>query len=123
MDNSLAGKVAVISGSDSGIGAQIARELSELGATVVINYPYSDQILVDHAAAVVSSLKSPGIAVEADISTTTGPQVLIDAAVAAYGKIDILVNSKLIPKWSPLYYSEVRLAAPFLSEVRTQMPR
>lgn len=95
MENSLAGKVAVISGSDSGIGAQIARELSDFGATVIINYPTASQPLIDRAAAVVSRLKNPGIAVQADISTTTGPQILVDAAVAAYGKIDILVNSKL----------------------------
>ncbi|TVY53116.1 putative oxidoreductase [Lachnellula cervina] len=93
MENSLAGKVAVISGSDSGIGAQIARELSDFGATVIINYPTASQPLIDRAAAVVSRLKNPGIAVQADISTTTGPQILVDAAVAAYGKIDILVNN------------------------------
>lgn len=102
MDNSLAGKVAVISGSDAGIGSQIARELSTAGANVVINYPNSDQVLVDRAAAVVSSLKTSGIAVEADISTTTGPQALINAAVAAYGKIDILVNSKCLLEFSRL---------------------
>ncbi|TVY38128.1 putative oxidoreductase [Lachnellula occidentalis] len=93
MENSLAGKVAVVSGSDSGIGAQIARELSGFGATVVINYPFADQNLIDRAAAVVASLKNPGIAVQADISTITGPQKLVDAAVAAYSKIDILVNT------------------------------
>lgn len=92
MDNSLTGKIAVISGSDAGIGAEIARQLSSLGAHVVINYPKSS--LAERAASVVSSLPNPGIAVEADISTTTGPQFLIDSAVSAYGKIDILVNSE-----------------------------
>ncbi len=91
MDNSLVGKVAVISGSDAGIGAEIARQLSNLGANVVINYPKSS--LAERAGSVVSSLPNPGMAVEADISTTTGPQFLIDSAVSAYGKIDILVNS------------------------------
>jgi hypothetical protein len=113
MDNSLAGKVAVISGSDAGIGSQIARELSAAGANVVINYPNSDQVLVDRAAAVVSSLKTPGIAVEADISTTTGPQALVDAVVAAYGKIDILVNSKYILQTYPLRASGSGCAIPF----------
>lgn len=91
MDQSLKGKVAIISGSDSGIGAQIARDLSAVGATVIINYPAP--ALVERASAVVASLSTPGLAVEADISSTTGPQKLIDETVKAYGKIDILVNN------------------------------
>jgi NAD(P)-dependent dehydrogenase (short-subunit alcohol dehydrogenase family) len=91
MDNSLSGKVAVISGSDTGIGAQIARDLSAVGATVVINYP--TPALMERASAVVSSLSTPGLAIEADISSTKGPQHLIDETVKAYGKIDILVNN------------------------------
>jgi len=93
MDTSLKGKVAVISGSDSGIGAQIARELSSAGATVVINYPNSDPTLIQRASGVVTGLSTPGLAVEADISTKDGPKYLIDRAVAAYGKVDILVNN------------------------------
>jgi NAD(P)-dependent dehydrogenase (short-subunit alcohol dehydrogenase family) len=91
MDQSLKGKVAIISGSDSGIGAQIARDLSAVGATVIINYPAP--ALIERASAVVASLSTPGLAVEADISSTTGPQKLIDETVKAYGKIDILVNN------------------------------
>jgi len=91
MDDSLQGKVAIVSASDSGIGAQIARELSALGASVVINYPFPAFAL--RASAVVKGLPTTGIAVEADISTTTGPQTLVNAAVNAYGKIDILVNN------------------------------
>jgi NAD(P)-dependent dehydrogenase (short-subunit alcohol dehydrogenase family) len=102
MDLSLQGKIAVISGSDSGIGAQIARELSAAGATVIINYPTSDPYLEQRASAVVASLPNPGLAVQADISTTTGPQLLIEKAVAAYGKIDILINNAGIAVNLPL---------------------
>jgi NAD(P)-dependent dehydrogenase (short-subunit alcohol dehydrogenase family) len=91
MDHSLKGKVAIVSGSDSGIGAQIGRELSAFGAIVVINYPNPSK--AERASAVVNGLSNPGLAIEADLSTTTGPQSLIDATVAAYGKIDILVNN------------------------------
>lgn len=89
--NSLAGKIAIVSGSASGIGAEIARDLSRLGAHVVINYPFPDQKSIAHD--VVQSLSTSGIAVEADLSTTTGPRGLVDATVEAYGKIDILVNN------------------------------
>src|ERR1700726_211755 len=90
-DSPLQGRVAIISGSDSGIGAQIARELSSLGAHVIINYPFASAS--SRASSVVASLATPGIAIEADISTVTGPQALINGTVARYGKIDILVNN------------------------------
>lgn len=87
----LTGKIAVISGSSSGIGAAIARELSSRGAHVTVNYPFSD--LKDEADAVVSGLDAPGIAVEADISTTDGPAKLVKAVVDKWNKVDILVNN------------------------------
>lgn len=93
VEQTLDGKVAIISGSSSGIGAAIARELSARGATVVINYPFPS--LSNEAQGVVSSLalSDRAIAVEADISTTTGPGTLVEAAVAAFGRVDIVVNN------------------------------
>lgn len=91
MDQSLVGKIAVVSASDSGIGAQISRDLSSAGANVVINYPFPEYQA--RAMAVVESLINPGICIEADISTTDGPKKLIDAAVAKYGRVDILINN------------------------------
>ena len=89
--STLADKVAVISGSSSGIGAEIGRELASRGAHVVLNYPFSN--LQQEAESVAASLPTKSIAVEADISTTDGPKKLAEAAVKAFGRIDILVNN------------------------------
>lgn len=88
---SLAGKVAVISGSSSGIGKAIAVELSSRGASTVINYPFPQ--LEAEAKAVTSSLPSPSTAVCADMSTTSGPAALVKAAVDVFGRVDFVVNN------------------------------
>ncbi|EON67865.1 hypothetical protein W97_07362 [Coniosporium apollinis CBS 100218] len=87
----LASKVAVVSGSSHGIGAAIAQELSSRGASLVLNYPTPD--LEDTAEQLGNSLAGSFASVCADISTADGPAKLIDAAVKAFGKIDILINS------------------------------
>ncbi|KAI1338654.1 hypothetical protein F5Y15DRAFT_386558 [Xylariaceae sp. FL0016] len=88
----LAGKVAVVSGSSSGIGLAIAAELASRGAHAVLNYPFpSLRPEADDAAA---ALPTPSIAVCADISTVDGPAALVAAAVAHFGRgVDILVNN------------------------------
>jgi NAD(P)-dependent dehydrogenase (short-subunit alcohol dehydrogenase family) len=90
---SLNGKVAIVSGSSSGIGAAIARELSRRGANIILNYPTHAQ--KEDATSVLESLRqgTENIAVEADLSTWKGPQQLAEAAGSKFGKIDILVNN------------------------------
>jgi NAD(P)-dependent dehydrogenase (short-subunit alcohol dehydrogenase family) len=101
-EQTLAGKVAIISGSSSGIGAAIVRELSSRGANTVVNYPFSD--LQAEADAVISSLESPSsaIAVEADMSQVDSAQKLVDAAVAEWGRLDIIVNCVALAVNKPL---------------------
>ncbi|KAF4467247.1 hypothetical protein FALBO_5879 [Fusarium albosuccineum] len=91
--STLAGKVALISGSSAGLGAAIARELFSRGASVVINYPNPSEKA--NADKVLESLGVPSraVSVEADLSTPEGPRILADAAAEVFGKIDILVNS------------------------------
>lgn len=91
--SSLAGKVAVISGSSLGIGAAIARELYRNGASVAINYPNPSE--KKNADRVLQNFDDPSraTAIEADLSTLEGPRVLADTAAKAFGgRIDILVN-------------------------------
>lgn len=97
----LTGKVAVVTGSSAGIGAAIAKELADRGATVIINFPFPS--LKSEADAVLQTLSTPNcLAVEADLSTTTGPQHLIDTAISYFPKIDILVNNASIAINKPL---------------------
>ena len=101
-EQTLAGKVAIISGSSSGIGAAIVRELSSRGANTVVNYPFPN--LQAEAENVISSLPSPSsaIAVEADMSQIESAQKLIDAAISKWGRLDILINSVALAVNKPL---------------------
>jgi NAD(P)-dependent dehydrogenase (short-subunit alcohol dehydrogenase family) len=96
----LNGKVAIVTGSSAGIGAAIARELASRGASVVINYPWPS--IKHEADAVLKTLATSCIAVEADLSTIEGPQILIDAAVERFHQVDILVNSASLAIFKPL---------------------
>lgn len=101
-EQTLAGKVAIVSGSSSGIGAAIIRELSSRGANTVVNYPFPK--FQAEADTVISSLESPSsaIAVEADMSQVESAQKLVNSAVAKWGRLDIIVNCVALAVNKPL---------------------
>jgi 3-oxoacyl-[acyl-carrier protein] reductase len=88
----LQGKVAIVTGASRGIGAAIARELAQQGATVVVNHRAS----AEQAAAVVDEICRAGgqaIAVQADVSLVEPAQKLIKETLERYGRLDILINN------------------------------
>jgi ketoreductase RED2 len=85
----LEGKVAIVTGSSSGIGEATARRLAELGANVVVNSASS----VEAGEAVAASLPTDSLYVQADISDQAQGQRLIDETVERFGRLDILVNN------------------------------
>ncbi len=88
----LKNKVAIVTGSSKGIGAQIAILLAAAGAKTVINYANDDAAAND----IVSQIKVAGgeaIAVQADVSDTQQVATLFDTTISEFGKPDILVNS------------------------------
>ncbi|KAL2404114.1 hypothetical protein ABEF95_002275 [Exophiala dermatitidis] len=89
----LAGKVAIVSGSSSGIGAATAKELSRRGASVVINFPYPSE--KKNAEEVLKSLpgNQKSVIIEAELSTLQGPETIASAAALEFGHVDILVNN------------------------------
>jgi ketoreductase RED2 len=81
--------VAIVTGSSSGIGERTAQRLSELGASVVVNSANS----VAAGQAVADALPGESLYVQADISDKEQGQALLDATIARFGKLDLLVNN------------------------------
>jgi glucose 1-dehydrogenase len=89
---SLKGKVAVVTGGNSGIGLAIVLELAKQGANIVIDYvshPEATEALEKQVAA----LGDQAIGVKADVSKVADLQDLVDAAVQHFGRLDIMVNN------------------------------
>jgi 3-oxoacyl-[acyl-carrier protein] reductase len=94
-DRNLQGQVAIVTGSARNIGRAIARALAEAGASVVINAKSS----AADADAVVREIRETGgqaVAKIADVGQPEAAASLIDAAIAAFGRLDILVNNAAV---------------------------
>ncbi|MEM8698348.1 MAG: 3-hydroxybutyrate dehydrogenase [Pseudomonadota bacterium] len=90
---SLSGKCAVITGSNSGIGLGVAKELARRGANVVLN-SFTDRD-EDHALArsIAEETGSEARYIQADMSDAEQTRALITQAAGAFGTVDILVNN------------------------------
>ena len=97
----LTGKVAVVTGGSKGIGAAIAKSLAAAGAAVVVNYA-SSKSGADAVVAAITAAGGQAVAVAGDVSKATEAQGIIDAALTAYGRLDILVNNSGVFEFAPL---------------------
>lgn len=88
----LVGRVALVTGGSRGIGAAIALAFAREGASVAFTY----RARADRAHEVASGIEACGVdalAIEADASSEAATRAAIDATVARYGRINILVNN------------------------------
>ncbi len=88
----LKGKSAIVTGGNSGIGKAIVLALAEAGANVIIDY-VSHPEATEELERQVAALGDTAIGVEADVSKVADLQTLVDAAVRAFGRLDIMVNN------------------------------
>lgn len=90
----LAGRVALVTGSSSGIGRGVALAFAREGADVVVNHPTSaEAAAAEEVAAGVREAGRRALVVRADVSQEPDVERLVAAAREAFGRIDILVNN------------------------------
>ncbi|AXB75987.1 glucose 1-dehydrogenase [Novosphingobium sp. P6W] len=88
----LAGKVAIVTGADSGIGRAVAALYAREGADIAIVYLLED----DDAQETIRIVESEGrraIAIKADVGSRAACDAIVEQTLTAFGKVDILVNN------------------------------
>jgi glucose 1-dehydrogenase len=88
----LKGKVAIVTGGNSGIGKAVTLALAEAGANLVIDY-VADERATEDLERQIFALGDKAIGVDADVSKVAELQMLVDQAVKELGRLDVMVNN------------------------------
>jgi glucose 1-dehydrogenase len=88
----LSGKVAVVTGGNTGIGKAVVLALAHEGATIVIDYIAGEEAEVALEAE-IRGLGDKVVGVKADVSQVEDLRRLVDTAVSTFGRLDIMVNN------------------------------
>ncbi|ACY22760.1 short-chain dehydrogenase/reductase SDR [Gordonia bronchialis DSM 43247] len=85
------GKVVIVTGASSGLGVSFARGFAEAGADVVLAARRADKLA--DTAAMVEGLGRKSLVVPADVADPARCQAVVDAAMDAFGHVDVLINN------------------------------
>jgi NADP-dependent 3-hydroxy acid dehydrogenase YdfG len=96
----LSNKVVLITGASSGIGEATARTLAAAGAKVAIGARRIDRL--EHLASEIETAGGTVLACNLDVTSRESVQAFADAAVEAFGRIDVIVNNAGIMPLSPM---------------------
>ncbi len=91
--SSLSGKVALVTGASSGIGASIARRLAADGAAVAINYYPGTQADAETVASEIEAGGGNAAVFEADVADSAQCESMVASVMDRFGQLDILVNN------------------------------
>jgi 3-oxoacyl-[acyl-carrier protein] reductase len=99
-------RTALVTGASRGIGKEIALELARNRYRVAINYFNDPASMVEETVAEIRAVQAPGgddvIAIEADIRSSLEVSSMFEKVIAAFRRLDLLVNNAGIQTWKPL---------------------
>jgi 3-oxoacyl-[acyl-carrier protein] reductase len=98
-------KVAIVTGASRGIGAAVAERLGRDGFTVIVNYS-GDASPAEALARKIESKGGRALTAKADVSNPVAVRGMFDAAEAAFGGVDVLVNNAGIMQLSTISDTE-----------------
>jgi 3-oxoacyl-[acyl-carrier protein] reductase len=91
-EKELSGRAAIVTGAGRNIGRAIALSLAQAGAAVLVNVR-SNKAQADEVVRDIEKAGGKAAAIAADVADAKAVQTMVDAAMAAFGRIDILVNN------------------------------
>ena len=91
-NTTLRGKVAIVTGGNSGIGKAVTLALARGGANIVIDYVANEKA-TEELEAQIAKLGDQSIGVDADVSKVEDLQMLIEQTVKQFGRLDVMVNN------------------------------
>jgi 3-oxoacyl-[acyl-carrier protein] reductase len=97
----LDGRVALVTGAASGIGAATARVFAEAGADLALAWYAGDPHDIRPVVSAVEELGRRCVAVEADVAQTPAVERLVDTALKAYGRLDVVVANAAVARDVP----------------------
>lgn len=94
----LKNKVGLVTGASRGVGAAIAKVLAREGASVVVNY-FQSKEKAEGVAKAIADEGGKAIAIRADVTSEAETKAMVESAIKAFGRIDVVVNNAL-PKYA-----------------------
>jgi len=100
MNNSLTGRVALVTGASREIGAAMAEALAKRGCSLLVAH-YREPGLADATVSRIRAAGGTALSHEADSSQVAENQALVDRAVREFGRLDIFVANAGLTMWAP----------------------